>query len=185
MNRFIDLLFLIFIGSLMLVPVMFISFLIFISSRGPIIHWSKRVGLENKEFLMPKFRTMHIDTPDLATHLLKDEKYITYVGFFLRKLSLDEIPQLWSILKGDMTLVGPRPALHNQHDLIDLRTKSGVNHLVPGLTGWAQINGRDNISIEDKALLDYEYLSKRSILLDLKIIFITIKQVLGMKNIRH
>ena len=185
MNRLIDLIFLIVMGLAMLVQAMLIAFLIISSSKGPIIHWSKRIGNANKEFLMPKFRTMYVDTPDIATHLLEDDKYITTVGFYLRKLSLDEIPQLWSILKKDMTLVGPRPALHNQYDLINLRTKSGVNCLVPGITGWAQINGRDNISIEDKAKLDYEYLLKRSVSFDLKIIFVTVKQVLGMKDVRH
>tara|TARA_Y100000816_G_scaffold292611_1_gene289079 strand:- start:4003 stop:4560 length:558 start_codon:yes stop_codon:yes gene_type:complete len=185
MNRLIDLIFSIVLGLAMFAPAILIACLIISSSKGPIIHWSKRIGIANKEFLMPKFRTMYVDTPDIATHLLEDDKYITTVGFYLRKLSLDEIPQLWSIFKGDMTLVGPRPALHNQFDLIKLRTKSGVNNLVPGITGWAQINGRDNISIEDKANLDYEYLLRRSLFFDLKIIFVTMKHVVGMKNIRH
>ena len=163
-----------------------IGLLVFFSSKGPILHWSKRVGLNNVEFLMPKFRTMMIETPELATHLLKQpEKWITPIGGFLRRTSLDELPQLWSILAGKMSFVGPRPALFNQYDLIDERTQHGIQKLKPGLTGWAQVNGRDEISLEQKILLDKEYVELQSILFDLKIIIKTIKRMTSGKNVSH
>lgn len=163
-----------------------IGLLVFFSSKGPILHWSKRVGLNNVEFLMPKFRTMMIETPELATHLLKQpEKWITPIGGFLRRTSLDELPQLWSILAGKMSFVGPRPALFNQYDLIDERTQHGIQKLKPGLTGWAQVNGRDEISLEQKILLDKEYVELQSILFDLKIIIKTIKRMTSSKNVSH
>lgn len=167
-------------------PALIIFILIRITSKGPGLYWSKRVGRNNKIFLMPKFRTMYAETPQVATHLLKDStKYLTPIGQFLRKSSLDEIPQLWSILKDDMSFIGPRPALFNQDDLIELRTKKGVHLLRPGLTGWAQINGRDEISIPLKVEFDHEYLQRKSLLFDLQILFLTFLKVLKRENISH
>jgi O-antigen biosynthesis protein WbqP len=157
-----------------------------LTSRGPAIYWSDRVGRHNLIFRMPKFRTMRTDTPAVATHLLGDPKrYLTPIGSFLRKSSLDELPQLWSILKGDMSLVGPRPALYNQHDLIALRSEKKVDTLVPGLTGWAQINGRDELPIPDKVALDAYYLAHHSFLLDLRILFLTFFKVIKRDGITH
>lgn len=168
------------------IPFFIIWVLIRVTSPGNAVHWSKRIGKNNEIFLMPKFRTMRIDTPQVATHLLNDGKnYITPIGSFLRKTSLDELPQLWSVLKGDMSLVGPRPALFNQYDLMELRTKAGVHTLVPGVTGWAQINGRDELSSEEKVKFDKEYLERRSVMFDLKIIFMTAFKVLLRKGISH
>lgn len=148
---------------LLLIPVMAVASIVRLSSRGPILYWSDRVGRDNQLFKMPKFRSMKIGTPAVATHLLTDPSvYLTSVGGFLRKSSLDELPQLWSILRGDMSFVGPRPALFNQHDLIGLRTLAQVHRLTPGLTGWAQINGRDELPIPDKVALDIEYLRQKS-----------------------
>ena len=167
-------------------PMILISLLIKLTSRGPIIHWSKRVGLNNELFIMPKFRTMAIDTPQIATHLLDlNEPRITKVGKLMRKYSLDELPQLFSILKGDMSLVGPRPALFNQEDLVNLRTEKGIHNLVPGITGWAQINGRDEIPIKEKVILDKEYLDKKSIVFDIKIIWFSIVKVLSGDGVSH
>ena len=167
-------------------PMILISLLIKLTSRGPIIHWSKRVGLNNELFIMPKFRTMAIDTPQIATHLLDlNEPKITKVGKLMRKYSLDELPQLFSILKGDMSLVGPRPALFNQEDLVNLRTEKGIHNLVPGITGWAQINGRDEIPIKEKVILDKEYLDKKSIVFDIKIIWFSIVKVLSGDGVSH
>lgn len=160
--------------------------LIRLTSKGPAVHWSSRVGKDNTLFQMPKFRSMYLDVPDVATHLLKDSsRYVTPVGKFLRKTSLDELPQLWSIINGDMNFVGPRPALHNQDDLIALRDEYGVSKLKPGVTGWAQINGRDEISIPDKAKLDLFYLENRSIYFDIKIIFLTVFKVFGDERVSH
>ena len=168
------------------IPFCIIWLLVRLTSPGPAIHWSKRIGINNSIFLMPKFRTMRIDTPQVATHLLSDgQKWLTPIGTFLRKSSLDELPQLWSVLKGDMSLVGPRPALFNQYDLRDLRTAHGVHLLHPGVTGWAQINGRDELSIEEKVVFDSEYKKKRSLAFDIKIIFLTIYKVVLRKNISH
>ena len=154
--------------------------------KRQILYWSDRVGRYNKIFKMPKFRTMRVDTPAVATHLLPDPKqFITPVGSFLRKSSLDELPQLWSIIKGDMSFVGPRPALFNQHDLIALRTQYGVDRLVPGLTGWAQINGRDELPIPEKVKLDVDYMNNQSICLDMKILFLTFVKVLRRDGIQH
>lgn len=168
-------------------PVMLILFLICkATDRGPFLYWSKRVGINSTIFLMPKIRTMKLDTPQVATHLLSNsESYLTLMGSFLRKSSLDELPQLISILKGDMSFVGPRPALFNQNDLMDLRRQAGVDKLIPGLTGWAQINGRDEISIEEKVRYEKEYLDNRSFLFDLKIIFWTFFKVLKQESIKH
>lgn len=168
------------------IPFCIVWIVVKLTSPGPAIHWSKRIGKENQIFLMPKFRTMRIDTPQVATHLLNDgSKFLTPIGSFLRKSSLDELPQLWSVLKGDMSLVGPRPALFNQDDLKDLRTKLGVHKIAPGITGWAQINGRDELPIPEKVQFDKDYLDRRSIWFDFKIIFLTIYKVLKRSNIQH
>lgn len=169
-----------------LIPFLLIAIFVKLSSRGPIIHWSKRIGKNNKLFMMPKFRSMMTDVPQVATHLLTDsEKYITPIGEILRKTSLDELPQLWSVLVGDMSFVGPRPALFNQNDLIELRTQLGVEKLRPGITGWAQINGRDELSNLDKAKFDLEYKVRQSFLFDLKIILFTFFKVFKAEGIRH
>lgn len=157
-----------------------------LDSKGPALHWSKRVGRDNVIFPMPKFRTMRTDTPDVATHLLEDPaKWVTPLGAALRRTSLDELPQLWSVLIGQMSLVGPRPALFNQDDLVALRTEAGVHRLRPGVTGWAQINGRDEIPIPRKVRLDAEYLARRSFVLDLKIIFGTLAAALSGRGVSH
>ncbi|WP_215406315.1 sugar transferase [Janthinobacterium sp. JC611] len=168
------------------IPLLVVAVLVKLTSPGPIVYWSDRVGRHNRIFRMPKFRTMRVDTPAVATHLLSDPKrFLTPVGPFLRKSSLDELPQLWSILAGDMSFVGPRPALFNQDDLIALRTEYGVDQVLPGLTGWAQINGRDELPIPDKVRLDAEYLQRQSFLLDLKIIFLTFLKVVRRDGITH
>ena len=170
----------------LLVLIVLVAIFVRFTSKGPIIYWSDRVGKRNKVFRMPKFRTMLVDTPALATHLLPDpEKWLTPIGSFLRKSSLDELPQLWSILVGDMSFVGPRPALFNQEDLIKLRTRYGVDTLVPGLTGWAQINGRDELPIPEKVKLDVEYMENKSLHLDIKIIFLTFMKVMRRDGIVH
>lgn len=174
------------LAVLLFVPFVVVYILVKLTSPGPAIHWSKRIGKNNKIFLMPKFRTMMTNTPQLATHLLgKGESYLTPIGSLLRKTSLDEIPQLWSVLKGDMSLVGPRPALFNQDDLMQLRTKNNVHTLLPGVTGWAQINGRDELSIEEKVKYDKDYLERKSFYFDLKILFLTAYKVILRKNISH
>ncbi|MEJ5359717.1 MAG: sugar transferase [Desulfobacterales bacterium] len=163
-----------------------IAMIIHITSQGPVLYWSRRVGRDNTLFLMPKFRTMRPDTPAVATHLLKNpERWITLVGKLLRRLSLDELPQLYSVLKGDMSLVGPRPALFNQDDLIALRTQKGIHRLRPGITGWAQVNGRDDLPIPVKVQYDEEYLKKRSLRFDLKILLLTIIGCLKGKGVAH
>ncbi|MBW8815646.1 MAG: sugar transferase [Caulobacterales bacterium] len=157
-----------------------------LDSPGPAIHWSQRVGRGNRIFAMPKFRTMRVDTPDVATHLLPDpDRWITPLGRFLRRSSLDELPQLWSVLKGDMSLVGPRPALFNQDDLVALRTEAGVERLRPGVTGWAQINGRDELPIPEKVKLDREYLERMSLGFDLKIILATALAAVTARGVSH
>lgn len=168
------------------IPLLVVAVLVKLTSPGPIVYWSDRVGRYNRIFRMPKFRTMRVDTPAVATHLLADPKrFLTPLGPFLRKSSLDELPQLWSILVGDMSFVGPRPALFNQDDLIALRTEYGVDQVLPGLTGWAQINGRDELPIPDKVRLDAEYLQRQSFFLDLKIIFLTFLKVVRRDGITH
>ncbi len=160
--------------------------LVKLTSKGPALYWSDRVGRNNINFQMPKFRTMHVGTPVVATHLLDDSRqYLTYVGSFLRKFSLDELPQLWSILIGDMSFVGPRPALFNQNDLIALRTQYGVEKLAPGLTGWAQVNGRDELTIPEKVQYDVEYLEKKSFWFDMKILGLTFIKVIQRSGISH
>lgn len=167
-------------------PIFLVALLVKLTSPGPILYWSDRVGRNNKIFRMPKFRSMQVGTPAVATHLLKDPgAYLTPIGSFLRKTSLDELPQLWSILVGDMSLVGPRPALFNQHDLIAQRTEQGVHMLLPGLTGWAQVNGRDELPIPEKVRLDAEYMSRRSILFDTKILWLTVIKVLIRDGVSH
>jgi O-antigen biosynthesis protein WbqP len=157
-----------------------------LDSPGPALHWSKRVGRDNRLFAMPKFRSMRIDTPDVATHLLEDPaRWLTRLGPLLRRTSLDELPQLWSVLMGDMSLVGPRPALFNQDDLIELRTRAGVDRLRPGVTGWAQVNGRDDLPIPDKVRLDAEYLARRSLTFDLRIIAATARAALSGRGVSH
>ena len=157
-----------------------------LTSPGPAIHWSRRVGLNNRIFTMPKFRSMRTDTPDVATHLLEDPgRWITPIGGFLRRSSLDELPQLWSVLVGDMSLVGPRPALFNQDDLVAQRTEAGVHRLRPGLTGWAQVNGRDELPIPEKVRLDAEYLARRSFGFDLAIILATARTALSARGVSH
>jgi len=157
-----------------------------LSSSGPVLYWSDRMGRHNRLFKMPKFRTMRSDTPTVATHLLKDpDQWLTSIGSFLRRTSLDELPQLWSILKRDMSFVGPRPALFNQGDLISLRTDAGIHELLPGLTGWAQVNGRDELSIADKVKLDAEYLEKSSVGFDLWILWLTLLKVLRRDGVSH
>ncbi|MDZ4212457.1 MAG: sugar transferase [Methylotenera sp.] len=158
----------------LLLPFLLVAVMVRVTSAGPVLYWSDRVGRNNNIFKMPKFRTMRVDTPAVATHLLPDPKqFLTPIGSFLRKSSLDELPQLWSIISGDMSFVGPRPALFNQDDLVALRTQYGVDKQVPGLTGWAQINGRDELPIPDKVKLDVDYMNNQSFWLDLRIIFLT------------
>jgi O-antigen biosynthesis protein WbqP len=186
MKRLFDLLLALFAAVLLALPVLFVAILVRLTSPGPALYWSDRVGRHNRIFRMPKFRSMRIGTPAVATHLLKDPKvYLTPIGSFLRKSSLDELPQLWSILVGDMSFVGPRPALFNQDDLIALRTESGVHELVPGLTGWAQINGRDELPIPEKVKLDVEYLQRRSLWFDVRILWLTFVKVLQRDGVSH
>ncbi|WP_098497523.1 sugar transferase [Collimonas sp. PA-H2] len=186
MKRIFDLLSSLLLLSILALPLFLVALLVRLSSPGPILYWSNRVGRNNKIFLMPKFRTMKIETPVVATHLLNNSnRFLTPIGSFLRKSSLDELPQLWSIVKGEMSLVGPRPALFNQDDLITLRTEFGVESLLPGLTGWAQINGRDELSIQEKVRLDAEYLRRQSFLLDMKIILLTVLKVVRRDGVMH
>lgn len=186
MKRFFDLCLSLFALLFLLLPILLVALMVRITSVGPVIYWSDRVGRNNKIFKMPKFRTMQIDTPAVATHLLANpDQFLTPIGSFLRKSSLDELPQLWSILRGDMSFVGPRPALFNQDDLIALRTQYGVHKLVPGLTGWAQVNGRDELPIPDKVKLDAEYMQQQSFFTDIKIIFLTFVKVLRSEGIQH
>ena len=186
MKRLFDLTLATLAGCILLVPVLVVAALVRLTSKGPALYWSARVGRNNSIFKMPKFRSMQVGTPAVATHLLSNpDAYLTPIGSFLRKSSLDELPQLWSILKGDMSFVGPRPALFNQQDLIELRTKVGVHELLPGLTGWAQINGRDELPIPQKVALDVEYLYRQSFWLDIKIILLTAWKVLRRDNVTH
>lgn len=172
--------------SILLLPMLVVAIAVRLTSQGPALYWSDRVGKNNAIFKMPKFRSMRIETPAVATHLLeKPEAWLTPIGSFIRKTSLDELPQLWCILKGDMSFVGPRPALFNQHDLITLRTAQGVHQLVPGLTGWAQINGRDELSIPEKVRFDAAYLRNISLALDIQIIWRTFIQALRSHGVSH
>jgi O-antigen biosynthesis protein WbqP len=185
-KRLFDLLLALIASLLLLIPFLLVALLVKLTSQGPILYWSQRVGKNNAFFLMPKFRSMKIGTPAVATHLLESpESLLTPIGSFLRKSSLDELPQLWSILKGDMSFVGPRPALFNQDDLIAQRTALDVHTLTPGLTGWAQINGRDELPIPKKVALDCEYLHRNSFIFDLKIMILTFLKVLRKEGVAH
>jgi len=167
-------------------PILIIAVLVKVTSKGPVLYWSDRVGRYNKIFRMPKFRTMRINTPAVATHLMKNpDVYLTPIGSFLRKFSLDELPQLYSVLKGDISFVGPRPALFNQDDLVELRTGKGIHKLIPGITGWAQVNGRDELPIPVKVEFDEYYLKNRSFMFDMKILFMTFFNVLSSKGVKH
>ena len=186
MKRLFDVLVVVSVGVLLLVPFGVVALLVRLTSPGPVLYWSDRVGRHNKLFKMPKFRSMRVGTPAVATHLLENpDVFLTPIGPFLRKSSLDELPQLWSILVGDMSLVGPRPALFNQADLIEQRTAHGVHELVPGLTGWAQINGRDELPIPQKVALDVEYLRRRSFGFDLNILWKTAIKVIRRDGVSH
>jgi len=188
-KRLLDIL-LTLIAVLLLSPLVLMTYLLVkLTSTGPALFWSQRVGRNNQLFSMPKFRSMSVGTPQIATHLMNQQSnpnsFLTPIGSFIRKTSLDELPQLWSVLKGDMSIVGPRPALFNQDDLVSLRTEQGVHTLKPGITGWAQINGRDEIPIPQKVALDAYYLVHQSVLLDFKIILLTAIKVLRRDNITH
>jgi len=186
MKRTFDLLLSLVLLVFLVVPMILISIAIRFSSNGPALYWSDRVGKNNKIFKMPKFRSMLLNTPSVATHLLNNpDTYLTPIGGFLRRSSLDEIPQLFSVIKGDMSLVGPRPALFNQKDLIDLRLQKGINNLLPGVTGWAQVNGRDDLSIPDKVALDVEYLNRKSFWFDIKILWMTLLIIVKRDGVSH
>ena len=186
MKRLFDLFLAVTLFTLSILPILVVAVMVRLTSIGPILYWSDRVGRESKLFKMPKFRTMRLDTPSVATHLLPSPKhYLTPIGSFLRKYSIDELPQLWSILKGDMSFVGPRPALFNQENLIELRRRHGVDKLVPGLTGWAQINGRDELPIPEKVAFDLEYMNNQSFEMDLKIICLTFLKVMRGDGVKH
>ncbi|PIG28981.1 O-antigen biosynthesis protein WbqP [Janthinobacterium sp. 35] len=186
MKRLFDLLLALMATVILALPLLIVALTVRLTSPGPVLYWSDRVGQRNRIFKMPKFRTMRIGTPAVATHLLQNPaQFLTPVGSFLRKSSLDELPQLWSILVNDMSFVGPRPALFNQDDLIALRTEHGVDRLLPGLTGWAQINGRDDLPIPQKVQLDLAYLKQQSLALDIKIIFLTFLKVIKRDGVTH
>jgi O-antigen biosynthesis protein WbqP len=186
MKRVFDLLRAVLAALVFAVPVLLVALAVRLTASGPVLYWSDRVGRHNKLFEMPKFRSMRMGTPAVATHLLADPKsHLTPIGSFLRKSSLDELPQLWSILVGDMSFVGPRPALFNQHDLIELRTQLCVHELVPGLTGWAQINGRDELPIPDKVKLDAAYLQRQSLAFDIRILWLTFLKVIRRDGVTH
>ena len=186
MKRIVDLAMAGFLLCFLSVPIFIVGLIVKLTSEGPVLYWSDRVGINNSIFRMPKFRTMRIDTPAIATHLMKNpDIYLTSIGSFLRKFSLDELPQLYSILKGDISFVGPRPALYNQDDLVELRTKKGIHRLMPGITGWAQVNGRDELPIPVKVEFDEYYLKNRSFLLDLKILLMTFIKVLKREGVTH
>ncbi|MDC0965265.1 sugar transferase [Candidatus Thioglobus sp.] len=186
MTRIFNLFLAIFLVLLLLVPFIIITILVRLTSKGTALYWSNRVGKNNRIFKMPKFRSMLIDTPAVATHLLDDpDAYLSPIGGFLRRSSLDELPQLFSVLKGDMSFVGPRPALFNQEDLIALRKEKGVDKLLPGITGWAQVNGRDELSIPDKVALDAEYLNRQSFWFDVKILWMTFLKVMKRDGVSH
>ena len=186
MKRIFDLILSIFLCFVLLIPLVLLAILVVITSKGQALYWSKRIGKNNNIFIMPKFRSMLTDTPSVATHLLDDpNSYLSPIGGFLRRSSLDELPQLFSVLKGDMSFVGPRPALYNQDDLITLRTERGVDKLLPGITGWAQVNGRDKLSIPEKVTLDVEYLNRQSFWFDIKILWMTFLKVVKRDGVSH
>ena len=186
MKRIIDILLSVGILIILLLPILLIALLVRFTSNGKTLYWSDRVGKNGVIFRMPKFRTMQVDTPTVATHLMTNPNaFLSPIGVFLRRLSLDELPQLYSVLKGDMSFVGPRPALFNQDDLIALRTEKGVDKLLPGITGWAQVNGRDELSIPDKVALDVEYLNRQSFWFDIKILWMTFLKVIKRDGVSH
>lgn len=186
MKRLFDLILALSVAVVLFIPMLIIGALVKITAKGPALYWSDRIGINNEVFIMPKFRSMKTDTPSVATHLLQNpDEYLTPIGNFLRKTSLDELPQLWSIIKGDMSFVGPRPALYNQDDLIAYRTQAGVHKLTPGLTGWAQVNGRDELPIPQKVEYDIEYLKQKSFAFDLYIIWLTFVKVLRRDGVSH
>jgi len=186
MKRLFDLVLALIAGTLLIIPIVVVAILVKLTSKGPALYWSDRVGMHNTIFKMPKFRSMKVETPAVATHLLLDPGIVlTPVGDFLRKSSLDELPQLWCILKGEMSFVGPRPALFNQDDLILLRTEKGVDKVVPGLTGWAQVNGRDELPIPEKVVLDVEYMERQSFWFDLYILWLTVLKVVRRDGVSH
>ena len=186
MKQIFDLLLAIAVLLLLIIPMLLISISIRLSSKGPVLYWSDRIGKNNKIFKMPKFRSMLTDTPAVATHLLDNpDSYLSPIGGFLRSTSLDELPQLFSVLKGDMSFVGPRPALYNQDDLIAIRTEKGVDKLLPGISGWAQVNGRDELSIPDKVAMDVEYLNRQSFWFDIKILWMTFLRVVNRDGVSH
>lgn len=186
MKRVFDILLSLLFTVVLFVPFVCVVLAVHATSAGPILYWSQRIGKDNRVFLMPKFRSMRIDTPAVATHLLQNpDQWLTPIGSFLRKTSLDELPQLWSILAGDMSFVGPRPALFNQDDLIALRTRAGVHELVPGLTGWAQVNGRDELSIAEKVQLDVAYSRRQSFWFDLYVLWLTALKVIRHEGVKH
>lgn len=186
MPRPVELLLALFAVIVFAIPMALVTLAVKLTARGPALYWSDRIGRYNQVFAMPKFRSMRIDTPAVATHLLTDGRlWLTPIGGFLRRTSLDELPQIWCILTGQMSIVGPRPALFNQDDLVEARTRLGVERLRPGLTGWAQVNGRDELSIPTKVALDAEYMRRRSLFFDLKIIWMTIVKVLAGRGVSH
>jgi len=186
MKRLFDLILATILIIVLSVLILFIILAIRLTSKGPALYWSDRIGFDNSTFKMPKFRSMRIDTPQVATHLVSNpEKFLSPIGGFLRQTSLDELPQLLSILKGDMSFVGPRPALYNQEDLITLRSDHGLHKLIPGLTGWAQVNGRDDLSIPEKVLLEVEYMHNKSFWFDLKILWLTFLKVINKQGVLH
>jgi len=186
MKRSFDLILVFFCSIFLCLPLLLLSLLVRLTSQGPASYWSQRVGRNNDFFLMPKFRSMRIDSPAVATYLLLEpDQWLTPIGSFLRKSSLDELPQLWSILKGDMSFVGPRPALYNQDDLIVLRTQAGVHTLRPGLTGWAQVNGRDELPIPDKVKLDCDYMKRQTFWFDIFILWLTFLKVATRDGVSH
>lgn len=186
MKRLLDLFLSLIAAVIFLIPLCLLALLVKLTSKGPALYWSDRVGRNNCIFSMPKLRTMRVDTPLVATHLLEDPaQFLSPIGGFLRKSSLDEIPQLWCIIKGDMSVVGPRPALFNQHNLIEMRTSEGVHKIRPGLTGWAQVNGRDELPIREKVRLDMHYVQAQSLALDIKVILMTFVKVLRREGIAH
>jgi O-antigen biosynthesis protein WbqP len=185
-KRLFDLVLATCVSILFLIPIVVVALMVRLTSKGPVLYWSDRIGRDNRIFRMPKFRSMRVGAPALATHLMKDPKaFLTPIGSFIRTSSLDELPQLWSILVGDMSFVGPRPALFNQDDLVALRTQYGVHELVPGLTGWAQVNGRDDLPIPRKVQLDVEYLRRKSVAFDLYILWLTAVNVLHRRGVSH
>jgi len=186
MKRLFDLILSVLALIIFVFPMLLIAISIIFTSKGPVLYFSKRVGCQNTIFMMPKFRSMKIDTPVMATHLISEvDQYLSPIGGFLRRYSLDELPQIFSILKGDMSFVGPRPALFNQYDLIELRSIKGLSHLMPGLTGWAQVNGRDELSISEKVNIEVEYLHRKSFWFDLKILWMTVLKVISSHGISH